>query len=288
MLDKLKNCSDLISSAQKMLPHTHSNVESKESRIKKLTKTITEANEIIAKVPASASTPEYAQWLYWWSTKENSEKVDRKVQREELSHHPYLQNENFKGTEDVDYYDSLAYVRKKGLSGSTSGDKKQNEKIRKDLMESYNVYNSKYKKAKEELAALINPFTTTMAKFQFKIGILLKKLMESPQRDWNAIRYFGCIETFVKSIESVDTDGRSPFCSLITILKGRFHIKHANNHDLQLSLLSLHHHAGIDSLISTDVELLSSDEKLDIFVAGKRLKKDAAFLIKFTEDLMYL
>lgn len=89
ILDKLKNCSDLISSAQKMLPHTHSNVESKESRIKKLAKTIAEANEIIAKVPASASTPEYAQWLYWWSTKENSEKVDRKVQREELSHHPH-------------------------------------------------------------------------------------------------------------------------------------------------------------------------------------------------------
>lgn len=141
-------------------------------------------------------------------------------------------------------------MRKKGLSGSTSGDKKQNEKIRKDLTESYNVYNSKYKKAKEELTALINPFTSTMSKFQFKIGILLKKLMESPQRDWNAIRYFGCIETFVKSIENADTDGRSPFYSLITILKGRFHIKHANNHDLQLSLLSLHRIMQVSIVLS--------------------------------------
>lgn len=106
-------------------------------------------------------------------------------------------------------------------ASSERDEKKLNEKIKKDLTESYNVYNSKYKKAKEELATLTNPFKSTMGKFQFKIGALMKKLSTMPELDWNLIGSFACIEIFVKSVENTNGKDDSPFYSLSAILTGR-------------------------------------------------------------------
>ncbi|KAG4078571.1 hypothetical protein HA402_002685 [Bradysia odoriphaga] len=256
-LDKLSNYSNLMSATQKQLPHSHSNVEAKESRIKTLGKTIAETKQTVTEVAASASSSEYLQWLHWWTTKGDFEKF--------MNLYKNLQNETLKGTEEIAYYDSLAYVRKKGIARSAAADdKKLNEKINRDLKEQYNVFNSKYKKAKVELGDMTNQFKSIMGKHQFKIGGLIKKLSKMPELDWMLISSFACIYTFVKSIENRNGNEGTAFHSLFAIL------------------------SEIETLISTDVELLSSDERLDVFVAGKRLKKDAAFILNFAEDLMYL
>lgn len=44
----------------------------------------------------------------------------------------------------------------------------------------------------------------------------------------------------------------------------------------------------MQTLVKTDMELLASDDKADIFIAGKRLKKQAAFIVRLSEMLIYL
>lgn len=72
-LGRLIDFNNLISATQKHLSRSHDNVEAKERRVKALGETIALIKKTIEKVPASASTIEYLEWLYWWTTKGSKE-----------------------------------------------------------------------------------------------------------------------------------------------------------------------------------------------------------------------
>lgn len=103
-------------------------------------------------------------------------------------------------------------------------EKRQKEIALKDLKELYSVYNSTYKKAKAELEKMNETFKVTMGKYQFKIGVLMKKLTEIKvqERALMLVRYFTDFQTFIESVEDRDAKGATAFSPLFTILSGTF------------------------------------------------------------------
>lgn len=66
---------NLISATQKHLPRSHSNIEAKERITQEHKQTIAEIQQAIEQVTLTGISPEYVQWLHWWTTTGNCEKV---------------------------------------------------------------------------------------------------------------------------------------------------------------------------------------------------------------------